>query len=88
MYVGMSVARYVFRASFSAGRNGHTLMGILWQKRMWKLAEDIGDKEGRLDICVAAAGVWPGDIPALEYADADFQSVSCLLDVPMRTLSQ
>ena len=44
-------------------------------------AEVIGDKEGRLDICIASAGVWGGDIPSLEVPESQFQHVSSL-DAP------
>ena len=31
--------------------------GVTLQDKLWQVAEEIGDKEGRLDICVAAAGI-------------------------------
>ena len=37
------------------------------KQRMWKLAEEIGDKEQRLDVCVAAAGIGTDSIDCLEY---------------------
>ena len=33
------------------------MVGCTVQERMWKIGQDIGDKEGRLDVCVAAAGI-------------------------------
>ena len=51
---------------------------------MWHVAEEIGKKEGRFDISVAAAGIWGGDIPSLEYPEEEFQEVSAL-DTHFRT---
>lgn len=45
------------------------------QQRMWTIAEDIAKKEGRLDVCVANAGIL-GIGDCLEYAAEDFQKVS------------
>lgn len=35
----------------------------------------IGDKEGRLDVCVAAAGILKQDIDCLEYPAETFKQV-------------
>lgn len=45
------------------------------QKQMWKVAEDIVAKEGRLDICFANAGILAG-ADCLEYTAEDFTKVS------------
>ena len=42
---------------------------------MWKTAEEIGSKEGRLDICIASAGLHGNGAPTLECSDADYQKV-------------
>lgn len=42
---------------------------------MWKIGDAIGDKEGRMDICVACAGVLKQDIDCLEYPADVFQQV-------------
>lgn len=42
---------------------------------MWKIGEEIGDKEGRMDVCVAAAGITHTG-PSLEYSGKDFNNVS------------
>lgn len=47
------------------------------QERMWKLGETIGDREGRLDACVAAAGILKSHTDCLEYPAKQFQDVSC-----------
>ncbi|TFK78331.1 NAD(P)-binding protein [Polyporus arcularius HHB13444] len=45
------------------------------QAQMWKVGETVGDREGRLDVCVAAAGILGGNIPSLEYTGQTFQDV-------------
>ncbi|RDX51795.1 sorbose reductase sou1 [Lentinus brumalis] len=44
------------------------------QEAMWKIGERIGDREGRMDVCVAAAGIFLIG-PSLEYSAQDFQNV-------------
>ena len=45
------------------------------QETMWKVGETIGDKEGRMDVCVAAAGILRPDKDCLEYDAKTFQEV-------------
>ncbi len=45
------------------------------QEAMWKIGEKVGDREGRMDVCVAAAGIFLIG-PSLEYSAQDFQNVS------------
>ncbi|KAI6022027.1 hypothetical protein EDC04DRAFT_2937481 [Pisolithus marmoratus] len=45
------------------------------QQLLWKKAEEIGDKEQRLDICVAAAGIIKPDMDCLEYPAETFKEV-------------
>lgn len=45
------------------------------QEIVWKIGETIGEREGRLDSCVAAAGVLPTNINCLEYSAKQFQDV-------------
>ena len=42
---------------------------------MWKIGQAIGDKEGRMDACVAAAGVLKTHTDCLEYPAAQFREV-------------
>ncbi|KAF8582687.1 NAD-binding protein, partial [Ramaria rubella] len=44
------------------------------QKKVWNAVAKIGDKEGRMDVGVAAAGILDGS-PTLEYEAEDFQRV-------------
>ncbi|KAI9061532.1 NAD(P)-binding protein [Trametes sanguinea] len=39
------------------GRFEYISVDVSDQERIWQIGKDIGDKEGRLDICVAAAGI-------------------------------
>ena len=45
------------------------------QKMMWEKAEEIGDREGRMDVCVAAAGILKTDTDCLTYPAKQFQDV-------------
>ena len=42
---------------------------------MWKIGEFIGDAEGRLDTCIAAAGILKNHIDCLEYPSEEFEQV-------------
>lgn len=39
------------------------------QQLIWKVAEKIADQEGRLDFCVAAAGINKPEYDCLEFPD-------------------
>jgi len=45
------------------------------QERLWKKAEEIGDKEQRFDFCVAAAGILKSHTDCLEYPAQQFKDV-------------
>ena len=45
------------------------------QKTMWEKVEEIGDREGRMDVCVAAAGILKTDTDCLTYPAKQFQDV-------------
>ena len=49
------------------------------QAAMWKIGQDIGDKEGRMDACVAAAGVLKSHTDCLEYPASQFREVSPIM---------
>lgn len=48
-------------------------------KGMWQIGQDIGDMEGRMDVCVADAGIHGDHIDCLECAEEEFNEVSCEL---------
>jgi len=51
------------------------------QERMWKIGEEIGAKEKRMDVCVAAAGILKSHTDCLDYPAKQFQDVSKFLSV-------
>ena len=42
---------------------------------MWKIGEFIGDTEGRMDVCIAAAGILKSHTDCLEYPAEQFREV-------------
>lgn len=42
---------------------------------MWKIGQTIGDREGRMDACITAAGTLNPDTECLEYNSKAFQRV-------------
>ncbi|KAI0646722.1 hypothetical protein C8Q79DRAFT_686662 [Trametes meyenii] len=62
------------------GRNGEGRLeyieaDVTNQEAMWMLGETIGSREGRMDVCVAAAGILKGDTPCLTYPGKQFKDV-------------
>ncbi|EPS93657.1 NAD-binding protein [Fomitopsis schrenkii] len=57
------------------GRLEYISADVRDQETMWKVGESIGDKEGRMDVCVAAAGILRPDKDCLEYDAKTFQEV-------------
>ncbi|KAJ3558481.1 hypothetical protein NM688_g900 [Phlebia brevispora] len=45
------------------------------QEHMWKIGEHIGDQEGRMDVCIAAAGVFKDPADCLTYSADLFRRV-------------
>lgn len=45
------------------------------QKRVWDVVRDIGDREGRMDVGIAAAGILQ-ETEGLRYEAEEFQKVS------------
>ncbi|KAH7916029.1 hypothetical protein BJ138DRAFT_1140509 [Hygrophoropsis aurantiaca] len=45
------------------------------QKAIWQLGEDIADKEGRMDVCVANAGILRPHTDCLDYSAEQFKEV-------------
>lgn len=58
------------------GRLEYVQGDVTGQQVMWDIAQKIGDKEGRLDVCVAGAGISDKDTPPLEYLAKDYDKVS------------
>ncbi len=60
----------------SQGRLEYISGDVRNQNAMWKIGESVGDKEGRLDVCVAAAGILKSHTDCLEYPAKQFQEAS------------
>jgi NAD(P)-dependent dehydrogenase (short-subunit alcohol dehydrogenase family) len=50
------------------------------QQKMWKIGEEIGDREKRMDVCIAAAGILKSHTDCLEYPAKQFQDV-CITNI-------
>ncbi|KAI0693721.1 sorbose reductase sou1 [Cytidiella melzeri] len=57
------------------GRLEYVSGDVTNQDQMWKIGKSIGDKEGRMDACVAAAGILKTHTDCLEYPAAQFRQV-------------
>ncbi|KAI0061610.1 NAD(P)-binding protein [Artomyces pyxidatus] len=67
-----AVHDYVVRLG-TGGRLEYISQDVTDQKAMWEVAQKIGDKEGRLDVGVAAAGIALVGKSCLEYPADEFQ---------------
>lgn len=56
------------------GRLEYVSGDVTDQQQMWKIAENIAKKEGRLDICIANAGILSG-AECLDYPAKEFRKV-------------
>ncbi|KZV76238.1 NAD-P-binding protein [Peniophora sp. CONT] len=65
------------------GRLEYAQGDVTVQQAIWDIAEHIGDKEGRLDVCVAGAGIVDKDGKAstLDYVAEDYSKV---IDVDLK----
>lgn len=59
----------------SDGRLEYISADVRDQAAMWKVGETVGEREGRMDVCVAAAGVLKAHTDCLEYPAKQFQDV-------------
>ncbi|EPS95466.1 hypothetical protein FOMPIDRAFT_85340 [Fomitopsis schrenkii] len=69
------VKDYLARMKGKAGEGRLEYLGadVRDQERMWRLGQTIGDREGRMDICITAAGILNADTDCLEYTSKAFQ---------------
>ncbi|EPQ55526.1 NAD P-binding protein [Gloeophyllum trabeum ATCC 11539] len=74
-----AVRDYVAKMDLGNGKKGGRLeyvsADVTDQKGMWEKAENIGDKEGRLDVCIAAAGILNPHTDCLAYEAEKFKKV-------------
>ncbi|EIW51660.1 sorbose reductase sou1 [Trametes versicolor FP-101664 SS1] len=57
------------------GRLEYISADVTDQETMWKIGEKIGSAEGRMDVCIAAAGILKGDMSCLDYPAERFKEV-------------
>lgn len=72
------VKQYVENMKGINGRMEYISADVRDQATMWKIGKTIGDKEGRMDVCVAAAGILKPDIDCLEYPADVFENVRAI----------
>jgi short chain dehydrogenase len=75
----VAVSEYVKRMVGTDGAKGGRLeyvsADVRDQTAMWKIGEEIGNREGRMDVCVAAAGILKAHTDCLEYPGEEFEEV-------------
>ncbi|KAI0703269.1 sorbose reductase sou1 [Earliella scabrosa] len=71
------VREYVSRTQGTGGdaRLEYISADVTDQDAMWKVGRTIGDREGKMDVCVAAAGILRGDTDGLTYPAKQFKEV-------------
>jgi NAD(P)-dependent dehydrogenase (short-subunit alcohol dehydrogenase family) len=69
------VKRMVGTDGAKGGRLEYVSADVRDQKAMWKIGEEIGNREGRMDVCVAAAGILKEHTDCLEYPGEEFEEV-------------
>ncbi|KAF9074470.1 hypothetical protein BDP27DRAFT_192629 [Rhodocollybia butyracea] len=69
-----AVRDYVKRMEHSS-RLEYINIDVTDQKAVWDSVEKVGDKEGRMDVCIAAAGILKPEQDALEYPADEFREV-------------
>ena len=74
----VAVREYVKRMDGGGGRLEYVSADVRDQKAMWRIGEEIGDREGRMDVCVAAAGILKAHKDCLEYPGDEFEEVRFL----------
>ncbi|KAJ4481009.1 NAD-binding protein [Lentinula aciculospora] len=62
-------------SSHPSSRLEYVKVNVTDQKAVWKCVEEIGDREGRMDVCIAAAGVLKPEQDVLEYPGEEFSEV-------------
>lgn len=67
--------KYVERLAIETARLEYRSIDVTNQKGVWDIVEKIADKEGRLDACIAAAGILGETVECLKYGDKEFSDV-------------
>lgn len=69
---------YVSRLELGGGRKSrleYVNVDVRDQAAVWRVGAEIGDKEGRMDVCVAAAGILKTHTDCLRYPAEQFKEV-------------
>jgi len=66
---------FVRKISDGRSRLEYVSVDVRDQKAVWKKGEEIGDKEKRMDVCVAAAGILKAHTDCLTYPASQFEEV-------------
>ena len=70
-----TIGRDYVKKLHNGSRLEYVSVDVRKQKAVWKRAEEIGDREGRMDVCVAAAGILKAHTDCLTYPAQQFQDV-------------
>jgi len=65
---------YVSKLADEVGSLNYVNMDMTKKTEIWKTVEDIGPKEGRLNVAIAGVGIFHS-ADCLEYKDVEFQRV-------------
>jgi NAD(P)-dependent dehydrogenase (short-subunit alcohol dehydrogenase family) len=68
------------------GRLEYVSGDVTDQKAMWTAVEDIVEREGRIDVCMANAGILHG-AECLDYTAEDFRKVNSYCHPPLEKLA-
>ncbi|KAJ3729153.1 hypothetical protein DFJ43DRAFT_484613 [Lentinula guzmanii] len=74
-YVGRLKPLEQNSSSNSSSRLEYVKVDVTDQNAVWRSVKEIGDKEGRMDVCIAAAGVLKPEKDVLEYPGEEFSEV-------------
>lgn len=66
---------YVKRIGLETGRLEYVSVDVTDQQTVWDVVENIANKEKRMDVCIAAAGILNKETDCLEYRAKDLQRV-------------
>ena len=83
----VAVAEYVKRMVGTGGgvrRLEYVSADVRDLTAMWRIGEEIGDREGRMDVCVAAAGILKINTDCLEYPGEQFEEVGPIFFLSLR----
>ena len=69
-----AVKKYVERMGVEGARLEYRSVDVTKQKDVWAIGDEVAQREGRIDVCIAAAGILDG-YDCLEYPSDAFEKV-------------